>query len=81
MTKYHSGVFFENVIKPNMTHGVLLLDSWGGQKKEIFDTTRHIRIETIPLNTTGFAQPDSLNPIKTKHLYNSIIICTRKIKN
>lgn len=57
MTKIHSGIFFEKVVKPNMTNGILLLDSWGGQKKEIFDTSSHIQIHTIPPNTTGFAQP------------------------
>lgn len=57
MTKYHSQIFWDKVVKTNVDNGVLLLDSWGGQKPEIFEDGTGILIKTIPPNTTGMIQP------------------------
>lgn len=60
MTSQHSKIFWNKVVVPNMQNGgILLLDSWGGQKKDIFEDaeTLNINIQQIPPNTTGIAQP------------------------
>lgn len=57
MTTSHSLQFYEKVVQPNILDGgVLLLDSWGGQRADLFEENEII-IKTIPKNTTGMVQP------------------------
>lgn len=56
MSNYHSEDYFNKVVKTNVKKGIVLLDSWGGQKADKFKPTK-FKVLNIPKGTTGMIQP------------------------